>query len=115
MSVSVDPAVWLGSGYVPDAGNHLIKLNTGSAGSNQTLPQLLDAKAANSTGDIRDVMFAVTDAFYQAWLARGVTNQPTQMRLSRSISGDSSGNITYQYQMNFTVTPTGVFAIPAEP
>lgn len=115
MAASIDPALWLPAGYTPDAANHLIKLSTSSASSSVLLAQLTDAKAANSTGDIRQIKFAIDEAFYQAWLTRGSANQTTDMRLSRSIGGDSSGNINYIYQTSFTITPTGIFAIPAEP
>jgi hypothetical protein len=115
MANSIVPSVWLGAGFAASSGSHTITFNTGSAGSNQTLPQLLDAKADPSTGDVRQIAFAIADALYQSWLARGIANQTTDMRLSRSVSGDSSGNLTYEYRQQYTLTPGGIYSIPAEP
>jgi len=115
MAVDLKPSTWFGAGYAASSGSHTITLNTGSAASNKTLPQLLDAKADPTTGDIRQIVLAFAEAMYESWILQGAANQTTQMRLQRSVSGDSSGNITYNFQTSITFTPTGVFSIPAEP
>ena len=115
MAVDLKPSTWLGAGYAANSGSHTITLNTGSAPSNKTLPQLLDAKADPTTGDIRQIALAIAEALYEKWIALGPEGQTTEMRLSRAVSGDSSGNITYFFQTAITFQPTGIFEIPAEP
>jgi hypothetical protein len=115
MPIDIKPSTWLGAGYSASSGAHTITLQTSDAASNKTLPQLTDAKAHVTTGDIRHVAFALADALYKSFLAQVTAdNRTTQMSIQRSEFGDSSGNSTYQYQFTFTVTPTGIFDIPSE-
>lgn len=113
MAADIKPSTWI-DGYDADSGAHTIMLNTAENGT-PSLPQLADAKADPDTGDVRQVVLAIAEALYQSWLLQGAENQTTQMRLSRSISGDSSGNITYIFQTSITFQPTGIFEIPDEP
>jgi hypothetical protein len=113
MAADIAPSTWI-DGYDSDSGAHTITLNTAENGT-PSLPQLTDAKADPTTGDIRQVVLAIAEALYETWLTRGAENQTTQMRMSRAISGDSSGNITYFFQTSITFQPTGIFEIPAEP
>ena len=115
MAVSVAPVDWLGAGFSASSGSHTITFNTNDAASNKLLAQLTDAKANASTGDIRQIALAFAEALYEAWITRGGVNQTTEMRLQRSVSGDSAGNITYNFQTSITFQPTGIFTIPAEP
>lgn len=115
MAASILPSDWWPNGFVADATNHLISFTTATHSAPQALPQLTDAKANAGSGDARQILFALADAIYQTWLTRGAANQTTNMRLQRSVSGDSSGNITYAYMQTFTLTPTGIYTIPAEP
>lgn len=113
MAADITPATWI-DGYDSDSGAHTITLNTADNGT-PSLPQLTDAKADPATGDIRQVMLAICEALYEKWLELGAAGQPIQMRLSRAVSGDSSGNITYFYTTAVTFQPTGIFEIPDEP
>jgi len=115
MAVSIVPSDWLGAGYSASSGSHNITFQTSDAASNKTLPQLTDAKAHATTGDARDILFAIVHAFYEKWIALGAAGQTTNMRLSRSISGDSSGNITLGFGQQFTLSPGGIWTVVAEP
>lgn len=113
MAADLKPSTWI-DGYDSDSGAHTITLNTADNGS-PSLPQLTDDNADPDTGDIRQVALAIAEMLYEKWIELGAAGQPTYMRLSRAVSGDSSGNITYIFQTSITFQPTGIFAIPAEP
>lgn len=114
---SLHPANWLGAGYAAGAG--VISLQTLNASSNQTLPQLSDAKADNTTGDVRQIMFAMCNTMWEAWRNQMnfvPPNNPGNMSIQRSV-GPGTGvddNLTYEFDLQFTVSPTGVFSLPAE-
>jgi hypothetical protein len=112
MSADIKPSTWLGAGYTLSVSK--VGLNTSNHGT-PTLPQLTDAKADPTTGDIRDVLFAIVDAMYVKWLALGAAGQTTQMRLSKSVGADSSGSLSYEYRQSFTLTPGGIYTITPEP
>lgn len=119
MPANITPSDWLGAGFTVDAGNHLIKLTTSNAAGAKALPQLTDAKANPTTGDVREIAFALCHALYEAWLAQlnlPTPNRTQNMNMQRSVSpgGGLNDNITLEFRMQFTVDPTGVFAIPDE-
>jgi len=108
------PSVWLGVGYT--LASHKISLNTNDATSDKTLPQLTDAKANATTGDIRTVAFAIAEALFQAWLAQGAGGQPRNMVIRRSASSAGTNDtVTYTYQLQFTLDPSGTYTVDDEP
>ncbi len=115
MAFDPKPSTWLGAGYSVDTGAHTIILNTNDASSNKLLKQLTDALADPTTGDIRDVVLAVSEAFYQAWLTIAGTpaNLPTKMNIARIASTPSSGVTMFKYAFTFTIN-TSSFTTSSE-
>lgn len=87
-------------------------MNTNDAASNKTLPQLTDAQADPTTGDIRNVAFALCEALYQAWLTQGA-DIPTKMTISRSASASTGGKVLLNYSLRFILSP-GAYTVPSE-
>src|SRR4029077_3342009 len=108
MSANVTPSVWFGGGYGSNNVNHQIGFNTRNNGV-PTLAQLSDAQADITTGDVRQILFAIAELAYQSWLTQlAGGNRPVEMSLQRSVSTDSSGNFTLQYQQQFTLAQSGL-------
>lgn|SRR4051812_2683288 len=119
MPANVKPSDWLGAGFTVDLTTHQIRLTTSNAAGAKALPQLTDAKANPTTGDIREIAFSLAHALYEAWLAQlnlPSENRTQEMSMTRSVSpgGGLNDNITLEYRMQFTVTPGGVYTIPDE-
>jgi hypothetical protein len=106
MAFDPKPSTWLGAGYT--VASHVAGFNTQTASANKTLPQLTDTQADPTTGDIRDVAFAICESLYQAWLTQGSAAQPTRMTIARSAATGSTttGTIKYTYFLTFQLTPT---------
>ena len=73
-------------------------------------PELTDTEAAAPTGEIRKLMYAIIDGFYNqirnknASLAE--TARPTRMRVVRNISEDEeTGLTTRRYTFTFITSP----------
>lgn len=119
MPANVKPSDWLGAGYTVDAGNHLIKLTTVNAAGAKALPQLTDAKADPTSGDIREIAFGLCHALYEAWLFQlnlTTQNRTQNMNLTRSVSpgGGLNDNVTLAFTLQFTLTPGGIYTVPDE-
>lgn len=73
-----------------------------------SFPELSAAEADATTGDIRDVMYAVVDKFYDEYVSKSAsTNQPTRVTIARSSSVNPTGtDIVYTYTFKFTVSLT---------
>ncbi len=110
MAFTKVPSTWLGAGY--SLASHVIGLKT-SDGSPQTLPQLTDALADPTTGDIRSIAFALAEALYQAWLSQA-GSQPAKMTITRSAATGQNGTILYTYTLKFVLSPIGNYTVPAE-
>ena len=115
MAFNPKPSTWLGAGYTTDSGAHTVTFNTNDAASNKLLKRLTDALADPTTGDIRDVVLAVSEAFYQAWLTIAGTpaNLPTKMTIARIASTPSSGVTVFKYAFTFTIN-TSAFTTTSE-
>jgi hypothetical protein len=108
------PSTWLGPGYAADNTAHTVTMNTKDAAADKTLPQLADADADPTTGDIRVVAFAIAEALYQASVAQTPANNPKKMVINRSASAGPSGTVVYNYSFRFTLAPTGSYSVPGE-
>jgi hypothetical protein len=114
---TLHPVNWLGVGY--GASPHFISFRTLNNPSDPNLPQLSDAKADETTGDVRQIMFAVCHEMWESWINQLTfipPNNPNNMSIQRSV-GPGTGtddNLTYEFTFQFTVSPTGVFSLPAE-
>jgi len=69
------------------------------------LPELTAAEANATTGDVRDVVYAIVDKAYDQYVAyAALTNAPTKMVISRTASINSlTSTISYTYSFSFTV------------
>jgi hypothetical protein len=111
----VTPNTWL-SGVTSDATAHTITFKTGSAPSSKTLPQLLDAAANPSSGDIRQIILAFCEAIYQANRTQILAdNKIVQMNISRSGNPDfDSGGFFMQYTISAIFTEVGTWTMKPE-
>jgi hypothetical protein len=115
MAANVQPTKYFGAGYAVDPVNHLVKFNTNDAASNKILSQLTDAQANASTGDARQIILAMLEACYQAYVAQvNANNKPKQMSLQRIVSTDSSGNLTITITGTFVFSASGTWTMVAE-
>lgn len=114
MAFDAKPSTWLGAGYTVDAGNHLIKLTTAEAVV-KAVPELTDAEANPTTGDIRKVIFALLEAIYQAQLAQLVADRPAQVVVYRSSQTDETTGIVTRTYTVVTKLAIGTIDVAAEP
>ena len=110
MAFTPVPSTWLGAGY-NQTGNTVV-FNT-NAGSPATLAQLTNALADETTGDIRSIIMAFAEAFFQAALAQGTGNQATKMTITRSTSTGPTNTTVFTYTFKFTVDATE-FSVASE-
>lgn len=117
MPADIKPSTYFGPGFTVNAGTHIVSFTTNNAASNKVLKQLLDSTADPTTGDARQVAFALVEALYEAFKTQlNADNRPVQMSMQKAASSDASGNLTFSYTANFTVSPTGLlFDVPDEP
>ncbi len=108
MAFDPSPTTWLGAGY--SLASSVAGFNTDTAGSDKLLLQLTDALADPTTGDIRSVMMATCEAFFQAWTAVATPDRPDKMVISRTTSGGASST-TFTYNLRFTVDATSIVVV----
>lgn len=99
MAFDPSPSAWLGAGY--NLTTNTIAMNTANAVTNVTLPQLTNAEADPVTGDIRAVVHAVNEAFFQAWQATAAEDRPQRLKVNRSVTPIQGTNrLRYQYSLD---------------
>ena len=80
-----------------------------------SIPELTAAEADGDTGDMRRVLFAMLEAFYQTWLTIPTADRPAMMTIYRNTStNDTTGEITKTYQFQFKVKHTGTEVVDEE-
>jgi hypothetical protein len=90
------PGEWFGAGYV--LASSAISFNTATAVTDVTLPELTDAEANASTGDVRKVIFAIMEQLYTKYNSLATADKPTKMTISKSSSiNTSTGIVTNTY------------------
>jgi len=99
MAFNPAPSSWLGAGYT--YASNAITMTT-AAGANAVLTELTAAEANATTGDVREVFFAMCEAFWQSWDAKVSADRPVRMSISKQSTIDSSGNLIHNYGFNFT-------------
>lgn len=102
MAFNPAPQTWLGLGYTLAASN--VKLTTATAGGNIALPQLTDTEANATTGDIREVVFAIMEALSAAWTAQAPADRPVEMTIQKTASNVVAGKVTYNYSVSINAT-----------
>ncbi len=105
MSFDPSPATWLGPGYT--LASSVVGLTTVTAGSDIILEQLTDTLADPTTGDIRSVAMAISEAIFQAWQAQISADRPTKMNIARSTTGSGTSTV-FTYTFKFTVDATEI-------
>lgn len=106
MAFTQTPTTWLGAGYTASSGAHTITLTTGDATTNITLPELTDTEANASAGDIRKIMLAVVEKFYDKYNLTAIADRPAKMSINRIIVAGQDNTNTATYQFTFTLTPS---------
>jgi len=96
MAFDKKPSTWLGAGYAASTENHTITLNTADAASDKTVPELADAEADPTTGDVRKLVFALMEMLYAAWAAQETADRPTRVTIYKS-SQASGAELTHTY------------------
>jgi len=106
MAFNPAPSSWLGAGY--SLGTNQAKFKTATAGADIALPELTDAEANATTGDIRQVAYALAEALWQAWLAQEAADRPSKMGIAKnSVVNNADGTISHTYTLTFTNAITG--------
>lgn len=111
MAFDPSPATWLGAGYTLTSS--VAGFNTNTAGSNKLLKQLTDTLGDETTGDIRVVMMAMAEAFYQAWQNIAAVDRPGKMTITKSSTSGQGSTTVFTYTLKFIVDPTA-FTMAAE-
>lgn len=108
------PAAWLGAGY-----NHVtgkIELNTNNAATNKLLPELTDAEADETTGDIRKLLFGIFDGLFVRFRTKNdslaAEDRPQRMVFTRStVVNEATGVITRSYTVSFQLGASSIEVI----
>lgn len=111
MAFNKSPSTWLGAGYGLAANK--VTLTTATAGSNVLLTKLTDAEADPSSGDVRDVLWAICYAFYAKWDAVIPGNRPSKMKLVKTVQANADNvtqTETYTFVFTTTTDPSNVTA-----
>ena len=73
-----------------------------------TFPELSDAEANTSSGDIRKIVFAILEKLWLEWAATETANRPTKWTMTKSASvNTATGITTVQYVNTFSILTTG--------
>jgi hypothetical protein len=82
-----------------------------------SFPELTEAEADGTTGDIREVVYAFLEAIRVKYLATATADRPTKMTVNRSTFVDeSTGVVTRTYSVAFTLEESeGAMAVVDEP
>lgn len=93
------------TGWSVDGANIVVPINS--------FPELEASEAAATTGDIRKVILALVDKFYDIYNGTAAADKPNKMQIYRSTSvNDVAGTTTRTYTFSFTVD--GSFEVAAE-
>jgi hypothetical protein len=106
MAFNKAPSAWLGAGYSADSANDEITFTTADAGSDIGLPQLTNAEAHATTGDVRAIAHALVERLFQVWNATQGADRPVRMSLFKNLGQAPNGvDLIVNYQFQFQVTP----------
>lgn len=113
MAFNDAPSDWLPNGYSLDS--NLVRFKTATGGTGVALPELTDAQADPTTGDIRQVMYAICAAFAQAWESKATADRPTRMTISRTTSTAREGVLSHSFTFRFDTPVGSTYTISSEP
>lgn len=113
MAFDPKPSTWLGAGY--SLASNAISLTTADKDGDKALPEVTDADAHATTGDIRKVLFGLMEAIFQAWKGVDVDDRPTMMTIQKgAYTNVETGNIEMTFTARFTAVAAG-YEIADEP
>lgn len=78
------PNTWIAS-WSEDATNISVPI--------ASFPELTAAEADGATGDIRKIVWAITEKLYQEFNSRAVADRPTKMNITKSSSINTTTNV----------------------
>ena len=84
MAFDGTPTTWIAS-YAADATNMTIPI--------ASLPELTDAEAHATTGDIREIAWAITEKLFQEFNGRVLDDRPVRMGITKSASINSTTGV----------------------
>jgi len=94
MAFSKVPTNWLAN-WSEDGTNITVPL--------ATFPQLTAAEADATSGDIRDIAYAICHKLDAAWAAKAVADRPSQWSQSSATSVDTNGNLVKTFTNRFVL------------
>lgn len=113
MAFDPKPSTWLGAGY--SLANNAISLTTADKDGDIALPEVTDAEADPTTGDIRKVLFGLMEAIFQAWNGVAAADRPTMMTIQKgSYANVETGRIETTFTARFTTVAAG-YEVADEP
>ena len=93
MAFDKKPSTWLPN-WSEDGTNITVPL--------ATFPEMTAGEADASAGDIRKVLFAVSEKLYDAWNNTASADRPTQINIAKASSLNvSTGVVTNTYTLRF--------------
>jgi len=107
------PSTFFGPGY--SLSGSKIQMTTATAGADVLLTKLTDAEANATTGDYREILWAVCSAFWTKWQATPVGNLPTKVKLLKTVVANpdlTTQTETYTFTFTTNTDPTNVTAEP---
>lgn len=96
------PTNWI-AGYTTDGTNMVIPI--------AALNYLNAGQCHGSTGDIRQIVFAIEEAIYQKWIAIPVSNRSGRVSVARA-SNVLTNRISYIYTYRADVLPASLVVMP---
>lgn len=79
-----------------------------------SFPELTAEIADSATGDIRGIVFAFVDQWYNVWIALATADRSKNMTMARGQSIQTDNTIIRTYTLTFRLDPEG-FAVQDEP
>jgi hypothetical protein len=106
MAFTKTPTSWLTS-WAEDGTNITVPI--------ASIPELTAAEADAATGDIRKILWALSEKMWQRWDALVTADKPANMTIRKFSRIDpSTSEVTSTYTFEFVLTP-GSFEVTDEP
>ena len=96
------PTNWI-AGYTSDGTNMVIPI--------ASLNYLSAGQCDGSTGDVRQIVFAIQETIYQKWVSIPTTNRSGRVSVGRS-SAVNTNRISYTYTYRADVLPVSLVVMP---
>lgn len=104
MAFDPAPSTWI-TGWSTTNADADITIAGFNAGA---FPELTSAEAHATTGDIRKVLYALCEGFYQQWNTTTSTDRPAKYTITRtSTVNELTDEITKRYTLTFVTASSG--------